>query len=335
MTSASSRRGLRPVRVERVRVATPRPRITIGLVNNMPDSALRATERQFLRHLEPAARELELRVRLFYLPEIRREDAAREYLLTRYAPADELPRAELDALIVTGCEPQQPRLRDEPYWPRLAALVDWARENTVSTIWSCLAAHAAVLHLDHIERQRLPAKISGLYEFARLSDHPLLFGAAGSIHVPHSRLNDLRPGDLAKRGYELLTHSEDAGVDSFVKECPSLFLFLQGHPEYNDDSLFREYRRDMARFLAGRSETCPPLPQGYFGSKATLALTAFAEEARAARRPELMTHFPRIEVRPPRQSDWHASAARLYANWLNYVTEAKSGRTRHVDHLLS
>ena len=61
----------------------------------------------------------------------------------------------LDGLIVTGTEPKSKNLDDEPYWAALPQVIDWAREHTHSTIWSCLAAHAAVLHTDGIERRPL------------------------------------------------------------------------------------------------------------------------------------------------------------------------------------
>src|SRR5919199_6128 len=207
MKGASSAAGQRPDRARGLH-GRPARRVTIGLVNNMPDAALGATERQFLRLLR-APGELEVRVRLFYLPEIERGQAAREHLLARYAPAEELRRAELDALIVTGCEPKAPRLPDEPYWASLAGLVEWAKRNTVSTIWSCLAAHAAVLQLDGIERGPRSTKLSGVYEFAAASSHPLLSGAGPSVHVPHSRLNGLSASDLVAHGYELLTYSDE------------------------------------------------------------------------------------------------------------------------------
>src|SRR5947209_5796730 len=191
------RRTLRP-RV--VRNAVRRP-IRIGLVNNMPDAALLATERQFLRLLEPATDSFDVQILLFYLPEIRRGEAAEAQLRARYASIDRLAEAEIDALIVTGCEPVRADLRDEPHWESLVHLTDWAKDNTVSTIWSCLAAHAAVLHLDGIQRRKLPAKLTGLCEFERVSDHALLRGLGDRMHIPHSRLNGLSARELVQSGY--------------------------------------------------------------------------------------------------------------------------------------
>jgi homoserine O-succinyltransferase len=298
--------------------------ITIGLVNNMSDAALLATERQFMRLIAPAARETDVHVRLFYLPEIARGDAARAQLDSRYAPIDALPDAGIDALIVTGCEPVRSNLADEPYWPSLSRLIDWAKDNTISTIWSCLAAHAAVLHLDGIERQRLPRKLAGVYEFDRVSGHRLLRAVAGPFQVPHSRLNGLSSNDLTRRGYEVLTQSADSGVDAFVKQYKSLFVFLQGHPEYEPDSLYREYRRDMTRFLEGRQDACPALPDNYFDRKTSLLFRAFAEAARAERTPALAEHFPALEKVRLSRTDWAASSSRLFSNWIRHIAEAKA-----------
>jgi homoserine O-succinyltransferase len=290
----------------------------------MGDAALLPTERQFMRLIEPARREIDVHVRLFYLPEIARGDAARAQLHARYAPIDVLPHTGMDALIVTGCEPIRSKLTDEPYWRSLSRLIDWAKDNTVSTMWSCLAAHAAVLHLDGIERRRLPRKLSGVYEFDRVSDHPLLRGVTEPVHVPHSRLNGLSSSDLTRRGYELLTHSADSGVDAFVKQHKSLFVFLQGHPEYEPESLYREYRRDMTRFLDGQQETCPALPDNYFDRKTNLLFSAFAEAARGERTPALAEHFPSLEKVRLSRADWAASSSRLFANWISYIAEAKT-----------
>ncbi|MEA2841464.1 MAG: homoserine O-succinyltransferase/O-acetyltransferase [Methylobacteriaceae bacterium] len=305
--------------------------IKIGLVNNMGDAALLATERQFTRLIEPAAHEIDVHVRLFYLPEIARGDAAQTHLQGGYEPIEALPHAGLDALIVTGCEPVQPNLMDEPYWPSLVRLIDWAKDNTISTIWSCLAAHAAVLHLDGIERQRLPRKLAGVCEFDRVSDHPLLRGVKEPVHVPHSRLNGLSSSDLARRGYELLTQSADSDVDAFVKQYKSLFVFLQGHPEYEPDSLYREYRRDMTRFLNGQQDTCPALPDNYFDRKTNLLFSAFGKAARAERTPALVRHFPALEKVRLSRADWAASSSRLFSNWIFHIAEAKA-RQAHLAH---
>src|SRR4029077_5803018 len=87
--------------------------------------------------------------------ELPRAAEARAHIARSYWPLEALLAEAPDGLIVTGNEPHAPRLRDEPYWPRLTQLLEWADAHTASSIWSCLAAHAAVEHFDGIGRRRL------------------------------------------------------------------------------------------------------------------------------------------------------------------------------------
>ena len=47
----------------------------------------------------------------------------------------------------------------------------------------------------------------------------------------------------------------------------SLFVFFQGHPEYESDTLLREYRRDIGRYLRSEAENYPLLPRNYFDAR--------------------------------------------------------------------
>jgi homoserine O-succinyltransferase len=300
--------------------------LVIGLVNNMPDAALAATESQFRRLIEGAGGGRAVRLKLFSIPEIVRSDMARAAMAGRYASTATLPIAGVDALIVTGAEPLAPDLRAEPYWPGLAALTDWAAANTVSTIWSCLAAHAAVLHLDGIARRSLPAKCSGIFRMSYTARHPLLARQPQGVWVPHSRLNGLDEGELAAKGYTVLTRSAEIGVDAFVRDRGSLFLFLQGHPEYDADSIALEYRRDVRRFLKGERAAHPAVPTGYFDPETEQALNDLAAET--ARRPQMAAVSSLgklINAEPPKQR-WAPFTARLYRNWIELVAARVDAR---------
>jgi len=301
-------------------------RIDVGLVNNMPDAALKATERQFVALLGATAGNLDVRLSFYALPEVPRTDWGRSYVDSSYAPIDALWSRRLDGLIVTGTEPQAPNLQDEPYWGSLTRLVDWAEQNTHCTVWSCLAAHAAVLYLDGIERRPLGDKRFGVFECARVADHPLTAGAPARVPMPHSRWNELPADDLTRRGCRVLTRSDEAGVDMFVKQRNSLFVFFQGHPEYDATTLSLEYRRDIGRFLRGERETYPPMPHGYFDETTTQALTALRERALVDRREELLTEFPVALATEGVTNTWRPAAERLYHNWLAYLRTQKAER---------
>ena len=137
------------------------PPLEIGLLNNMPDSALQTTERQYIRLFQAAAGDRVVRLHFYSLPTVARSPESKAWIDAAYDDITGLRHAGLDGLIVTGAEPKAAQLPDEPYWTELAEIIDWAKSGTASTIWSCLAAHAAVLHLDGIERQRFARKCSG------------------------------------------------------------------------------------------------------------------------------------------------------------------------------
>ena len=295
-----------------------RPCLEIGLVNNMPDGALQATEQQFTALLGAAAgNDVSLRLHLFSLPGVPRSPATRAAMAGTYSSLDTRTQRPLDALIVTGCEPRASRLTEEPYWADIAALVDWAGANTRSTLWSCLAAHAAVLHLDGIERRRLPGKLSGVFECQAAADHPLLAGAARPPLVPHSRWNTLDEEALAASGYTVLTRSPEIGVDLFIRDGRSAFVFLQGHPEYGADAIAREYRRDVARFLRGEQGGYPCSPRHYFDPAIEDALAAVETVALADRRRVGLRDLPRAFTPRSGLADrWRATAVAFYRNWL-------------------
>ena len=271
--------------------------LTIALVNNMPDGALKATERQFARLLSGAAGQARVHFHCFSLPSVGRSAAARAHIDKEYGDIADLGRLKIDGLIVTGAEPAGCTLPQETLWRELTDMLDWAKTNTRSTIWSCLAAHAAVLHLDGIERHRLPTKCSGILTCAKIADDWLTRGLRGPLKVPHSRLNEVRESDLVNRGYQVLTRSDAAGVDMFAKQFESRFIFFQGHPEYDALSLQREYMRDLARFLAREREDYPAIPTNYFDAATEAQLNAFERRAKARRDPTLAAELPGLTLR--------------------------------------
>jgi homoserine O-succinyltransferase len=313
-----------PAREPTFRHASAGSDIVIGLVNNMPDAALRGTERQYGTLLGAACRDLPIRLKLFTLPQVPRADAGRSHVSQHYESIDDLWEGDLDGLIVTGSQPRAPMLTDEPYWQSLTELVEWAERNTVSTMWSCLAAHAAVLYIDGIARRPYGDKLSGVFDCSKAAEHPIVAGVPYHWREPHSRYNGLCEQALAARDYRILARSPSAGVSIFTKQGKSLFVFLQGHPEYAPDTLFREYRRDVGRFLAGEVHRYPSMPRGYFDAAATAAFITFQQ--RALRNPslDLLLQFPGVEGELSLRHSWRELATRIFANWVTYLAERKS-----------
>ena len=299
-----------------------RAAIHIGLVNNMPDAMLRATELQFARLLKDAAGPLDVRLRLFSLSSIPRSVETRGRMAGFYDNAAFLEAADIDALIVTADQSGTADLRQEPYWAELTGLIDWAQTGTLSTLFSGLAAQAAVLHLDGIVHRPLTRKLSGVYDSRQVEDDPLFFNAAPMAPVPHSRRSNIAEGDLTAKGYRVLSRLDGCDqVDIFTREPPgsSQFVFLQGHPEYDPGTLGREYLREMARFLAGETAERPAIPEHYFDRATENRLAALGAKA------DLGPYQEVVLGALPRQL-WRTSTVRLIGNWLLLVAAAKARR---------
>ena len=306
----------------RFRESDPRE-LDIGLINNMPDAALDATERQFRTLLDAAAGSRAVGLTLYTLPEVPRTEFGRRQV-SRYASLDELWDRHHDGLIVTGTEPLSADLKGEPFWGSLTRVLDWAEDHTRSTVLSCLAAHAGMLYFDGIVRRPLGDKRFGVFECARVADHPLTARAPACLQMPHSRWNEIPEAALLACGYRVLTRSKDAGVDACVKQRRSLFVFLQGHPEYDATTLLLEFRRDVRRFLRRERETYPTMPHGYFDRETVEALTALRERALVDRREALLAGFPTAMAAGKVTNTWRPTAENLYRNWLAYLREQKA-----------
>jgi len=306
--------------------------LVIGLVNNASDRALKSTEGLFVKALRTASGKTDLRFRFFTCPEIPRATCPQTPQGQLYSVIDTLFDTHVDALIVTGMEPQATRLQDEPSWPSLTKLVDWAKRNATPVLWSCLAAHAAVLRLDGISRSPLGSKMSGLFECDAVStSHPLMTRLPARWTTPHSRHYGVSEALLVDNGYQTLSRSPEAGPDIFVKNSDVPFVFFQGHPEYDSDTLLREYKRDLRRYFAGGQVQCPMPPRRYFDRDMEAALAGLREQALEARGDAtILEDILRLisGVAPP--DAWQNPAAQLFANWLTAVAE-RGGSFRRQD----
>lgn len=302
--------------------------IHIGLLNNMPDAALKSTERQFLTLIDSAAGGIDVRLTLYALPGIPRTDSGRHHVSSFYSGIDSLLNSHLDGLIVTGTEPRTSNLAEEPYWDNMVRVIEWAEQNTNSTVFSCLSAHAAVLHLDGIQRKRLKDKRLGLFECSRVRDHALTGGIPSCFRMPHSRWNGISGTELSECNYLVLTRANDASVNMFVKQKKSLLVFFQGHPEYETNSLLLEYRRDVGRYVRREVATYPQIPCGYFDAETASILTTLQERIVSDRRPGLLADFPISRLETTLTNAWRPAATCIYANWLSYLCAQKNTGNR-------
>jgi len=293
----------------------------IGFLNMMPDAALQATERQFIRLVGSCNRIAQFFVYPFSLPELQRSSETAAYIDRYYSRFEDLQRAGLDALIITGANVANPALDQEPFWEPLVDVVGWARNNVTSILCSCLATHALLKHLHGIDRKPLPQKRWGVFSHrTRSQPHPLLREINTRFDAPHSRFNDISGGQLEAAGLLVLAESAAGGVHLAVSADQFREVYFQGHPEYDINSLLKEYKRELNRYLQGELDSPPPFPENYFNREAEeLARGWLAAAERALRLGRSVPEFDETLFAPHLDNTWGDTAKAIVNNWLGLV----------------
>lgn len=293
----------------------------IGFLNMMPDAALEATERQFIRLVGGCNRIAQFFVYPFSLPGLERGVEARAYIDNYYSRFEDLQESGLDALIITGANVSNPALEKEVFWSPLMETISWAQENVASTLCSCLATHAVLKHFHGIERIPLPEKRWGVYSH-RVSalEHPLLREINTRFNVPHSRYNDISRSALEQANLSVLVESEEGGVHMAVSPDRFRTIYFQGHPEYDTNSLLKEYKREVMRFLKGDLPAPPLVPENYLSGPATRTAQRFVTEAgNALKENRPIPEFLETEIITELDNTWGDTAKAIIANWLGLV----------------
>ena len=189
-------------------------------------------------------------------------------------------------MIITGAPVENLEFSQVEYWPELCEIMAWSRTHVHSTLHICWGAQAGLYFHHGVEKRSLPRKLFGVYEHRVLKpSSPLFRGFDDVFCAPHSRYTEVWEADIRKAaGLELLATSSEAGVYAVKTEDSSQF-FVMGHPEYDPDTLAREYWRDKDKGLD------IDVPAHYF------------PEDDPARVPIVR---------------WRSAGQLLYTNWLNY-----------------
>jgi len=253
----------------------------IGFLNMMPDAALQATERQFIRLVGSCNRIAQFFVYPFSLPELNRSADTETYIERYYSRFEDLREQGLDALIM----------------------------------------HALLKHLHGIDRQPLDRKRWGVYSHRTVvQGHPLLREINTRFDAPHSRFNDISREQLAAAGLTVLAESEEGGVHMAVSADQFRVIYFQGHPEYDFNSLLKEYKREVLRYLHGELREPPPFPENYFSDEAAAIARAYVDRARKhLQKGESLPEFDERAISTHLDNTWGDTAKAIVNNWLGLV----------------
>ena len=303
------------------------PSLRVGLLNLMPDAALQATDRQFIRLVAAYGERANLFVYPFSLATERRSVDGQAHIGRHYSTFPELRASQLDALIITGANPFHVDLVDEEFWHGLVDVIDWAVEGVQSTLCSCLATHAVIRHLRGINRTLLPQKRWGVYSHEHVADHYLLDGLETPVKAPHSHHFNLTPEEFEDAGSRVLVSGSEAGVHMAVSDDETRFVFFQGHPEYDPISLLKEYTREIVRFVEGGRTDYPPFPEHYFSKTEQALLDGYRKDIVVAMsKGEGLPEFPESAMSVAPDGSWSAAGQQIFRNWLSEVDRRRRAK---------
>ncbi len=288
----------------------------IGILNMMPDTALEATERQFLRLIGRSNQIAQFYLHLFTLPNIPRGEKAQAHIDAHYQTIDQIQNMGLDALIITGANVSREALNTEPFFTQLSDVVHWAYEHVTSTFCSCLAAHAVCEILFNEKRVHQGQKHWGVFEHT-VTDrtHPLVKNIDTQFNVPHSRYNDISASQFKSFNGRVLVAGE---IGVHLATSPDLLrmIFVQGHPEYDTITLLKEYKRELLLFSEGK-RTQPEFPANYLNAQAKAILTEFTAQLSLGQK--TIAEFPESLIAKDIHNTWASVSGVIMNNWIGLV----------------
>ena len=256
--------------------------LKVLILNLMPTKIV--TETQLLRKLSNTP--LQIQVELLQTASYVGHYTDASHLRSFYTTFPEIRDNKYDGMIITGAPVENMEFEEVDYWPELCDIMEWTKTHVHSTFHVCWGAQAGFYYHYGIPKRALDKKLFGVFPHKALKPNsPLFRGFDDVFYVPHSRHTENRAEDiLAIPALELLAVSEEAGVFA-VKSRDNRQFFITGHPEYDPDTLAREYWRDVDKGLP------IAVPKYYVPG-------------------DDPTKEPIVR--------WRSAAQLLYTNWLNY-----------------
>lgn len=257
--------------------------IRIAIINLMPIKEV--TETQLIRMLANTPLQVDLHLLTLSSHESKNADAL--YMETFYKKFEDIKKDKYDGLIITGAPVETLPFEEVDYWPELKEIMEYSKKNVFCTMHLCWGAQAALYHHFGIDKTAMDEKLFGVFEHTVTNKKSeFTRGFDEYFYAPHSRHTQIPIEEVEKNpSLEILAKSDEAGIH-IAQTKDKRMLFLQGHFEYDWDTLKLEYERDLAK---GKDID---IPVNYFKDND----------------PEKWVVMK-----------WSGHANLFFANWLNYV----------------
>ena len=256
--------------------------LQILLLNLMPTKI--DTETQLSRLLGNTPLQVELT--LMHTSSHKSKNTSADHLLAFYTTFDKVKERYFDGLVITGAPVEMMEFEEVEYWEELCEIMEWSTTHVHSTFHICWGAQAGLDYHCGVQKKALDKKMFGVFPHVADYKRSMLFRGFDDVFmVPHSRHTTIDREDLEGiPGLKILASSPEAGVFALSTK-KGRQIFITGHPEYDAETLGREYWRDVN---AGKPIEIPK------------------------------NYYPDNDPSKAPVSTWRSSANLLYCNWLNY-----------------
>ena len=256
--------------------------LQILMLNLMPTKI--DTETQLSRLLGNTPLQVELT--LMHTSSHKSKNTSEDHLLAFYTTFDKVKDRYFDGLVITGAPVEMMEFEEVEYWDELCEIMEWSTTHVHSTFHICWGAQAGLYYHFGVQKKTLDKKMFGVFPHIADYKRSMLFRGFDDVFmVPHSRHTTIDREDLEGiPGLKILASSPEAGVFALSTK-KGRQIFITGHPEYDAETLGREYWRDVN---AGKPIEIPK------------------------------NYYPDNDPNKAPVSTWRSSANLLYCNWLNY-----------------
>jgi len=271
----------------------------IAIVNLMPTKEI--TETQLIRML--ANTPLQVDLQLLTMDSHESKNTDKKHLDNFYKTFEEIKNQRFDGMIVTGAPVEFLPFEEVDYWKELSEILEYTKNNVFSTLHICWGAQAGLYYHYGINKYVLPSKLFGVFPH-QLKDKKseLTRGFDEEFFAPHSRHTQVRREDILKiPELKILAESEATGPH-IIATKDKRKIFVQGHAEYDRETLKLEYERDINKGLDIE------VPKNYFKDD---------------------NPHKGIVVK------WSGHGNLFFANWLNYVYQETPYDLSKLDELKS
>lgn len=256
--------------------------LNVLILNLMPTKII--TEIQMLRKLSNTP--LQVQVEFLQTASYRPRHVDANHLESFYTTFDQVKDRYFDGMIITGAPLDFIKFEDVDYWKELCKIMEWTKTHVHSTLHSCWGAFAGLYYHYGIPKYDRETKLFGVFPHTmEKRTSPLFRGMDDVFYAPHSRATIFHDEDIRKvPELEVMAVSKQAGI-SIIKTQNSHQFFLTCHPEYDADTLAKEYYRDVEKGLD------IALPENY---------------------------FPNDDPKKEPIVRWRSTGQLIFSNWLNY-----------------